>query len=62
MKDELNVANMRPSVAIVRQVRMLVYINDVEFKSEWQDYNPVNLTNQVQACVQNGHTFTVEVR
>ena len=62
MKDELNAANLRPSVANIRQVRMLVYINDVEFKSEWQDYNPVNLTNQVQACVQNGHTFTVEVR
>ena len=50
------------SVANKRQVRLIVYINDVEMRSEWLDYNPVTLTNQMQACVQSGHTFTVEVR
>ena len=52
MKDETKLPS---SAANKRQVRLIIYINDVEMRSEWLDYNPVTLTNQMQACVQSGH-------
>ncbi len=53
---------MLASVDNKRQVRFVVYINDNEFRSEWNIYNAVEMANKTQALVQNGHTFTIEVK
>lgn len=53
---------MLSSVDNKRQVRFVVYINDNEFRSEWSIYNAVEMANKTQALVQNGHTFTIEVK
>ncbi len=63
MKDEHETCRSPlPSAVNKREVRVIVYISDVEFRSEWEPYNPVNMANKVQAAVQQGHSFTVEVR